>query len=84
MIMRTTLDIDDAVLSAVKELARRQGKTAGEVLSTLARQALIKPAQSTGRVIEEPPASYGFRPLPPGETLVTNDVVDRLRDEQGV
>lgn len=81
--MRTTLDIDDSVLSAVKELARRQGKTAGEVLSTLARQALIKPMQPSGR-IEEAPASYGFRPLPPSETLVTNDVVDKLRDEQGV
>jgi hypothetical protein len=82
--MRTTLDIDDSVLSAVKELARRQGKTAGEVLSALARQALLKPAQAAGRELQELPASYGFRPLPPSATLVTNDVVDKLRDEQGV
>jgi hypothetical protein len=83
-IMRTTLDIDDSVLSAVKELARRQGKTAGEVLSMLARQALINSVQPSNRQVQERPASYGFKPLPANETLVTNDVVDKLRDEQGV
>ena len=38
--MRTTLDIADDVLQAAKELARRQHKTAGEVISELARMAL--------------------------------------------
>jgi hypothetical protein len=38
--MRTTLDIADDVLQAAKELARRQKKTAGQVLSELARKAL--------------------------------------------
>jgi len=38
--MRTTLDIDDDVLLAAKDLARRQRKTAGEVLSELARLGL--------------------------------------------
>ncbi|MHB1593421.1 MAG: ribbon-helix-helix domain-containing protein [Streptosporangiaceae bacterium] len=36
---RTTLSIDDDVLSAVKERARRQRRGIGEVLSDLARQA---------------------------------------------
>jgi hypothetical protein len=40
--MRTTLDIADDVLAAAKELARQQGKSAGEVISTLARRALPK------------------------------------------
>ena len=40
--MRTTLDIDDEVLSAAKERARRERKTAGEVISELARRALNK------------------------------------------
>ncbi len=82
--MRTTLDIDDSVLAAVKELARRQGKTAGEVLSALARQALTATTPSNARAVEEPPALYGFRPLPAGKTLITNEMVDRLREEQGV
>ncbi len=38
--MRTTLDIDDDVLLAAKELARREGETAGRVLSRLARAGL--------------------------------------------
>lgn len=38
--VRTTLDIDDDVLQAVKELAEARGLTAGQALSALARQAL--------------------------------------------
>src|ERR1700740_3498375 len=44
--MRTTLDIDDDVLQAAKELARRQGKTAGRIVSELAWRGLIE-ARST-------------------------------------
>ena len=36
--MRTTLDIDDDVLLAAKELAAAQVTTAGKVLSELARR----------------------------------------------
>jgi hypothetical protein len=39
-IMRTTLDIDDDVLEAAKILARQSDRTAGAVLSELARRAL--------------------------------------------
>ena len=38
--MRTTLDLDEDVLHAAKELAARSGSTAGQVLSGLARKAL--------------------------------------------
>lgn len=37
--MRTTLDIDDEVLRAAKEIARRRHSTAGAVISELARLA---------------------------------------------
>ena len=40
--MRTTLDIDDDVLAAAKELAHSQKTTAGRVISNLARQALTR------------------------------------------
>lgn len=46
--MRTTLDIDDEVLIAVKELARRQGSTTGQVLSSLARQANARCERARG------------------------------------
>ena len=45
LFVRTTLDIDDDVLYAVKELASVRRSTAGRVLSELARKAL-QPADS--------------------------------------
>jgi hypothetical protein len=41
--MRTTLDIDDDLLKAARDLARRRGTTAGRVVSDLMRQALTGP-----------------------------------------
>ena len=60
--MRTTLDIDGEVLRAVKEIARREARTAGAVLSDLARRALTQsaPAPQPG---SEPTSFFGFRPL---------------------
>ena len=77
--MRTTIDIEDDVLFAVKDLARRQKKTAGEVLSDLARKALTRaPAGAEAR---EPEAFYGFRPLPRRGGVVSNELVNRLRED---
>ena len=41
--VRTTLDLDDDVLLAAKELAVARGTTAGKVVSDLVRQALTPP-----------------------------------------
>jgi hypothetical protein len=38
--MRTTLELDDDLLTTAKELARQQGVTLGQLLSELARQSL--------------------------------------------
>ena len=38
--MRTTLNVDDDVLRAAKEMARLRGSTAGAILSELAREGL--------------------------------------------
>lgn len=82
--MRTTLDIDTPVLDAVKELARREGRTAGAVASDLIRRALGSPAAAPG--VREPAAHYGFRPFAaaPADDRVTNEQVNRLRDEHGI
>lgn len=80
--MRTTLDIADDILAAVKDLARRENRTAGEVISDLARKALTG-ASSPGSV-REPKGAYGFQPFPAGEKVVTNEIIDRLRDREGV
>lgn len=84
--MRTTLDIDDDILSASKELAKAAGKTAGQIISELARKALTQPLQPTQHALEQPKAFYGIRPFPrrPGGVVVTNEMINRIRDEEGI
>jgi len=78
--MRTTLDIDEDVLQAAKERARRENKTAGEVISELARYALTTPsAQKDAARAAQPRAHYGLRPFPRRGGVVTNEIIDRLR-----
>jgi hypothetical protein len=77
--MRTTLDIDDDVLQAAKEMARRTRKTAGRVLSELARAALGAGPPATGE--KAPAAVHGMRPFPRRGGIVTNELIDKLRDE---
>ena len=77
--MRTTLDISSDVLQAVRERARREKKTIGEVISDLARAALTAPsAAPTARALK---AIYGFRPFPRRGVIVTNELIDRLRED---
>jgi hypothetical protein len=80
--MRTTLDIDEDVLAAVKELAKARKITAGEVISELARRALTRPAdQVVARDAHSLVLKDGWYLLPPrGGTIVTNDLVERLLD----
>ncbi|WP_024442320.1 antitoxin [Mycobacterium sp. UM_WGJ] len=78
--MRTTLSIDDDVLLAVKERAHRERRPVGEVLSELARQALTRHDTS----MQESESFHGFAPLPHRGTAVSNALIDRLRDEEGV
>jgi hypothetical protein len=78
--MRTTLNIEDDVLYAVKERARRENRTAGEVLSELARIGLTRPRGN--EEIGEPEGFYGFEPLPRRGEVVSNELIDRLRDEE--
>lgn len=78
--MRTTLDIEDDVLVAAKEMARREHLSAGQVISRLARQSL------TARVDQQltAPTVGGFRPLPARGVLVSNDQVNALRETEGI
>ncbi|MDZ4143978.1 MAG: CopG family transcriptional regulator [Burkholderiales bacterium] len=78
--MRTTLDIEDDVLAAAKDMARREHLTAGQVISRLARLAL------TARVDQQQSATTvsGFRPLPARGVVVTNDQVNALREREGI
>ena len=78
--MRTTLDLADDVLLAAKELAKRQKRTAGEVISELARIGLRGPANT----LAEPASFYGFVPIASNGKIVTNEYINQLRDELGI
>lgn len=83
--MRTTLDLDDDVLDAAKDLARRQRVTAGHLISRLLRERLSGAASAIAGVPAEPAVNAaGFRPLPSRGVLVSNDQVNRLREQEGV
>jgi hypothetical protein len=79
--MRTTLDIEDDVLQAAKELAQRAGSTAGQVISDLARRGLAvpstKPKNSSG-------TRGGVPVLPSRGEVVTLERTEKLMDEEGV
>ncbi len=75
--MRTTLDLDDDVLQAAKELAASRGSTAGKMLSELARKGLEQPGR-TARV------RNGVPLLPrraAGTPRPTMKLVNDLRDQ---
>jgi hypothetical protein len=78
--MRTTLDIADDVLLAVKDRARRQKRSAGDVISELAREALM--GRHRVSEVAEPQSFDGFEPLPASGEAVSNELIDRLRDEE--
>lgn len=85
--MRTTLDIDDDLLAAAKELARHQGRSAGQVVSSLLRQSLtgVSAAPRGGRRPRTRTTVAGFRPFPakPG-VVVTDEHVNALREAEGI
>ena len=73
--VRTTLDLDDDILQAAKEIAATRDSTAGKVVSDLVRKAL-EPAR-TSRV------RNGVPLLPrrtAGAPRVTMKLVNELRD----
>lgn len=80
--MRTTLDIAEDVLFAVKERARRERRSAGEVLSDLAREAMTRPPSRALPTAEEE-SFFGFRPFPRRGQVISNELIDRLREEEG-
>ena len=77
--MRTTLDIADDVLRAAKERAQREKTTVGDVISQLARSALMAPSEPLS--VNEPKAIYGLRPFARRGAIVTNELIDKLRED---
>lgn len=74
--MRTTLVIDDDVLSAAKEMAAVEKKSIGEVISSLARRAL-SPPESKAKTRNGVP----LLKVRKGAHRVTSELVHQLREE---
>jgi hypothetical protein len=79
--MRTTLDIEDDILLAAKELAQRERRTAGKILSDLARRGL---AASRHTRNTRSRLRNGVPVLASRGEVITLERVQRLRDEEGV
>jgi len=73
--MRTTVDLEEDVLLAAKEIAKQRGNTVGQVLSDLARQAL------TRRTPVSKKHGLPLFPVQPDAGVATLELVNRLRDE---
>jgi hypothetical protein len=73
--MRTTVDLDDDVLLAAREIAGRRGVSIGKVLSDLVRHALSQRDAATVR------NGVPLLPVQPGAGIATLELVNKLRDE---
>jgi hypothetical protein len=73
--MRTTIAIDDDVLTAARAIARQRNQSIGKIVSELARHSLRAPLTGGER--------NGVPLLPVREkgVIVTLEIVNALRDE---
>jgi len=78
--MRTTLDIDDDVLLAAKESARRGKTSLGAVISDLVRRSLLQ-ADQGAEPGKSPLNALGIRPLPKRGGVLSNEMINQLRDD---
>ncbi len=80
--MRTTLDIDDDVLFAAKDLAIKEKTTAGKILSEFFRRGLHAPAAKTRS--SGPTLKNGIPILPSRGEIITTEKVRRIMEEEGI
>ena len=73
--MRTTVDIEEDILLAAKEIARQQKITLGQVLSDLARKSLTRKSPVSKK------HGLPLFPVRPDAGIVTLELVNHLRDE---
>jgi hypothetical protein len=83
--VRTTLSIDDDVLHAAKEVARAERRSAGEVISEMARVGFAQSlGTSSNASAQGALAALGIKTLPRRGSIVTQEQVNELRDELGI
>lgn len=73
--MRTTLNLDDDVVLAIRELSERERISFGKAVSSLVRRALTQPVNAATR------NGVPLFPRTNHSTIITMDLVNQLRDE---
>ncbi len=82
--MRTTLDIDADVLAAAKELAAKERKTAGKVISEFFRRG-VKSETTTQLSADKPYAmKNGIPILPFRKEIITTEHIQRIMEDEGI
>jgi predicted DNA-binding ribbon-helix-helix protein len=76
--MRTTLELEDDILQAAKELAAQERTTVGKIISKLARKGLRVSKSGAPLKIRNGVPVFASR----GE-VITLDHLQRLMDEEG-
>ena len=84
--MRTTLDIDDDVLMAVREIAAKEKKTAGKVLSEFSRRGMLASDPTASALEQGGPYTLknGIPILPSRGEVVTTRQIERIMEEEGI
>jgi hypothetical protein len=82
--MRTTLNIDADVLQTAREIARKERKSAGEVISELARRGFYAQDGTVAELVPPYTERNGVPVLPPTGSLVTNESVRKIRETEGI
>jgi hypothetical protein len=78
--MRTTLDIDDSVLAAAKEIAAATNSSAGAVISELARKGLSRGTDTVARTKSGFPVFH----VPADATPLTSATVKSILSDDGL
>jgi hypothetical protein len=79
--MRITLDIADDVLAAAEERARREHTSIGQVVSELVREALTTPRDGASAQPSRARGVHGLQPFASRGVVVTNELIDVLRQD---
>ena len=75
------MEVDDQVLAAVRDIATVENRSMGKVMSDLAREALEKRVTLSGLSKRN---GVPLLPRRPGAPPVTLELIDRIREEEGI
>lgn len=79
-LMRTTLDIESDVLSAAKEMAKRDGETTGRVISRLVRKAICGGGEKPLKIEYR----NGVPVISTGDEIITMEHIRSIMDDEGI